>query len=778
MIKLITSSLIMLILTIPVFTQNGRGVIKGKITTPVNHPIGSVNVKLKGTILGAASNSEGYFEISNVEAGSYVIQVSSVGYEGKEIKVAVKPGEVSVVPVIILKEKTVQVNEVTIAGNKTSYKTDSLSASLRIQTELLDIPQNIQIVTQKILDDQQVFNMIEGVTRNVSGVSRVEHWDNIYARLYTRGDHIPGYRNGMNIATTWGPLVEDMSMVERIEFVKGPAGFMLANGEPGGFYNVVTKKPTGSDQKSFELTFGSFGTYRASADFDGTLDNDGKLLYRFNVMGQLKSSHVDYDYNDRYLFSPSLKYNFNNSTSLTAEYTYQFSQFMQPAAYVFSGKGFADLPVNFTPYDPNLNPTKISDHSLFLYFNHQLDDNWKLTAQIGYFDNSIRGFDIWPGSIDSAGNLSRILYAWDARNKNKLGQVFVNGKIVTGSLTHTLLFGLDMGNKNSIADFGTAGMLPSINIYNPVYGIPLKDIPVYDFSPSLESRHNYTEAGIYEAYYIQDEIGFFNDALRLTLAGRYTHSQIDTEPFENVFTPRIGLSARVFDKTSVYALFDQSYIPQSGKDFSGNHFEPVKGSNIELGIKKDWFGGKWISTLSLYQITKTNVLTSDPVHLNYSIQMGEIKTKGVELDLVGEVIPGLDATINYAFTDSKISKDTDPLIVGNETPGSIKQIQNTWLTYNFRNNVLEGVGLSLGYQWQIDRISWYVWDGSSQKLPDYFRLDGGISWQKDKFKCSLVINNILDKYLYSGFPPTAYYNFYTWISEPLCNMRFTIKYTL
>ncbi len=772
------SIMVLLLFSIFINAQNSKGIIIGKVLTSNDRAVPFANIIVKGTTNGTSSNSDGSFSISNIDAGTCTIIISSIGFETREITAVVKSGETTALPNIILNDKSVQLNEVTVSGQNGSYKAENVSPSLRMETDILNIPQNIQVVTSKLLKDQQIFNMIEGVTRNVSGVSRVEHWDNIYARLYTRGDHIPGYRNGMNIATTWGPLVEDMAMVERVEFVKGPAGFMLANGEPGGFYNVVTKKPTGTTQRSVEVTVGSYGTYRASADFDGHIDNQGKLLYRLNLMGQLKNSHVDYDYNNRYLIAPVLKYNFDNKTSVTFEYTYQYSQFLQPAGYAFSGKGYEDVPLNFSPYDPNIDPCVITDHSMFVYFNHSISGSWKLTAQLGYFDGFVRGYDVWPGSIDDAGNMIRHLYSWDSRNKNTLGQIFVNGKFNTGKVSHSILAGLDLGNKNSISDFGYAGLLPDLNIYNPVYGLTPDQIPVYDFSRSLENRTNYTEKGNYEALYLQDEIGLLEDKLRLTIAGRYTHSQIDVEPYEDVFTPRFGISARVFDKTSVYALYDQSYVPQSGTDFFGNHFEPVKGSNVELGIKRDWFGGKWNSTVSLYQITKTNVLTADPAHIDFSIQLGKIKTKGIEIDVVGEIIPGLGVTINYAFTDSKISKDTDPNIVGNETPGSIKQIQNTWLTYKINDGMLNGVGLSLGYQYQIDRISWYVWDGSSQKLPDYFRLDGGVSWQNDKFKCSLVINNLLNEYLYSGFPPTAWYNFYTWISEAPRNFRLSFEYKL
>ena len=130
--------------------------------------------------------------------------------------------------------------------------------------------------------------MLEGVTRNVSGATRIEHWDN-YASITMRGSNVGAFRNGMNVSTALGPADRRYEHGRTdIEFVKGPAGFMLANGDPSGFYNVVTKKPSGRNKGEVRVSLGSFDLYRATADLDGKLSRDGKLLYRLNVMGQIE----------------------------------------------------------------------------------------------------------------------------------------------------------------------------------------------------------------------------------------------------------------------------------------------------------------------------------------------------------------------------------------------------------------------------------------------------------------------------------------------------------
>jgi len=150
-----------------------------------------------------------------------------------------------------LTETGQELKEVIVTANPSKYVADYPSISLRLKTPVLNIPQNIQIVTKQVLQDQQIFDILEGVTRNVSGARRMEHWDN-YALIFMRGSQIAAYRNGMNVTMSWGPQPEDMGMVERIEFVKGPAGFMLSNGEPSGFYNVVTKNRQESQKVKYQ----------------------------------------------------------------------------------------------------------------------------------------------------------------------------------------------------------------------------------------------------------------------------------------------------------------------------------------------------------------------------------------------------------------------------------------------------------------------------------------------------------------------------------------------
>ncbi|MFC0181262.1 carboxypeptidase-like regulatory domain-containing protein [Pseudarcicella hirudinis] len=228
-------------LVLSTFIANAQGVIKGRVTTSDGKSAEFVTLSLKGTSRGATSNEKGEYRIEKVKPGKYIIQASFIGLETKNHSVTVESGKESEQD-FVLQENSQQLQEVVISANPNNYNPSNSSPSLRILTPILETPQNIQVITGKLLADQQIFDMLEGVTRNVSGATRVEHWDN-YARINMRGSQIAAFRNGMNVQMPWGPLAEDMSMVERIEFVKRTC--RIYDGQRRTqrfFYNVVTKK--------------------------------------------------------------------------------------------------------------------------------------------------------------------------------------------------------------------------------------------------------------------------------------------------------------------------------------------------------------------------------------------------------------------------------------------------------------------------------------------------------------------------------------------------------
>lgn len=773
---------------IPALAQQNNS-IKGKILTADGQVAANVSVGLKGKGIAVITDKDGIYSFEKIKDGSYIIRVTAIGLKSAEKSITIS-GNQTVYVNFSLSESADQLKEVVVSGNKKKYKTDVPSSSLRLDEPLLETPQNIQIITSATFVDQQITSMSDGVIRNVSGVTRLEHWGDIYTRVNTRGARAAAFRNGINLTSDWGPLTEDMSFVDHIEFVKGPSGFMMSNGEPSGIYNVVTKKPTGKDfNGEASFTLGSYDMYRGTLDLDGKLNKSGKLLYRLNLMGQAKNSHRPFEYNDRYSIAPVVSYQFSDKTSLTAEYNYQHVKLSDlGSAYVFAPDGFATLPRNFTMSEPDLAPNIAKEHSLFLNMQHHFNSNWKLTAQLAYVDFNQKSSDIWPASVAANGDIIRDLYIFDAALKYKFGQVFLNGRATTGNIKHRILVGLDAGDKGRYYDWGQSSPLDDatkpFNIYNPVYGAPANGIPQFDRSKSLKERgvDNRVDQ-LYTGLYLQDELGFLENKIRLTLAGRFTYvkqSEYKEVTEDNKFTPRVGLSVSVDSRTSVYGLYDQTFIPQTGTLKSGDQPKPITGNNIEFGIKRDWFDGRWNTTFAAYRILKNNELSADPTSTPaapFSLQLGQSTTKGIEFDLRGQIFPGLNLIANYALTDSRVSKETEVygevIPVGTKITGYAKHNANAWLTYKVQNGSLKGTGISGGFSYQADRSSW-SWGGAGmQEMPSYFKVDGGLFWEKEKIRLTANVFNVLDKYLYSG---ASYGDYYYWQTEAPRNYRLSIAY--
>ncbi|SHF25054.1 TonB-dependent receptor [Pedobacter caeni] len=783
-------STILTLLPFFLFAQQ-LGAISGRTVLQNGDPMEGITISIKELKRKTSSNKSGEFSFQEIPVGEYTLEVSHVGWTALSSRIQVKADFSSKVD-FKMKLSENALDLVTVIGKSKSFNTNYSSHSLKLDRPLVEIPQSIQIINRSLLEEQQSFTIASGITRNVSGVRTIAHQNDASVSIFVRGFGATNLRNGMSVGGSFGPLREDIAFVDRVEFIKGPAGFLMGNTQPGGLYNVVTKKPMGTGKTSAKLMLGSFSTYRSEVDIDGKLTEDGKLLFRLNAMGSKVGSFIQYSNNELWGLNPSLKYKFSDKTDITAEYTYSQNAFTGGfAKYAYSMKGFKDLPRSFTFSDPIVDPTVIKDHSAFVTLNHELAKDWKVTAQLAYINSGMQGESLYPkfNSINEKGDLYRGISVNDALNTSTLGQIFVNGALKTGDVNHRILAGLDLGSKLYYADWSvladTVGGV--FNIYNPVYGkLKKSNLPNYDRSKSLRERgigslSEYT----FTSVFVQDELAFFSDKLRLSLGLRYTGTT-KTSSAENgklvknnAFTPRVGLSATVAPQTSVYALYDQSFQEQVGTLVGGGAVEPSLGTNKEIGAKRSWLNGQWLASIAIFEVTKTNLLTvADPSVPGIMVQTGKARSRGFEFDLKGEIFSGLNVMLNYAYTDAKIVKDNTASRVGNNLDGTAKHITNGWATYRIQEGKTAGLGFSLGYQYEIKRAGWPV--VQNKYLPDdLFTLDAGISYVKERYNISLVANNITDRYNYTGYYPGAWtYKHYGWGALAPASFRLSIGYTL
>ncbi|MBO9659290.1 MAG: TonB-dependent receptor, partial [Chitinophagaceae bacterium] len=281
------------------------------------------------------------------------------------------------------------------------------------------------------------------------------------------------------------------------------------------------------------------------------------------------------------------------------------------------------------------------------------------------------------------------------------------------------------------------------------------------------------------------ELSFLDNRLRLTLAGRYTNVKQSVyagdQDAAKHFTPRFGLSASIDHETTFYSVYDQAFTPQNGILRSGGKVKPLTGSNLEFGLKRDWANGRWNTTLAVYRILKNNEVMADPSsnpNDPRKIEIGQRKAQGIEFDLRGMITKGLTLVANYALTESKITKVSNGASgkVGDVVPSYAKHTANAWLTYKLQDGPLKGAGISAGFTYLGDRITyWELPASGGGQLPDYFKLDAGLFWEKNNVRITGNVFNVLNKYLYSG----SYYSWldaYYWQSEAPRSLRLSVAY--
>jgi iron complex outermembrane receptor protein len=780
---------VLLLLTSLAFAQTVvRGVVRQIDGSQAGAPVGGATVSSPQASQPATTDSTGHFELRGRTA-IITLTVNHLGYLPQTVRVT----DSQPLTIGLTTDAATTLGEAVVTSKYyRQYTSRTVSSALRLQTPLLELSQNVQAVTPEVIFDQGSFNVTEGVSRNVSGVTRLEISNNLGPYLFMRGGQIASLRNGVDLTPIYrGPVPDDAAIIDRVEFVKGPSSFMNNIGDPAGSFNTVTKQPTGTPHYGLSAILGSYDFYRLAADLGGPLTKSGKLQYRLNSMVMRSNSFVQGDFNKRLLVAPVLKYQFSDRTYLAAEYTFQAFSYGLYSPIVMTPNGFGSLPRDFTISEPSLGPIRVQDHSGFLTLGHQFNANWQLTARGAFLLDKAEGIYLWVTGVNQANpNVLLRNPKYDLNRSQVFSQqAFVNGKFRTGPLTHQLLAGVDANQKKFLADSyveynttrtstgATQLVYYPLDVTNPQYGA---DVPGYRAPNGLATRN--TEQTItYYSLYALDEVALLADKLRITPGLRYTSVKTNnlvsggaSSSSDQVATPRLGISYSLLPSLSVYGLYDRTLVPQAGTTSTGAAIAPQKGANHELGVKKNWFDGRWTSAVAVYYITRSSIIATDPNNSLYRIQVGENHAQGVDVDLVGQVVRGLNVVVNYAYNDSKIDSDVNPQLVGARTPLYVKHIQNTWLNYELPARLVRGLSFSLGYQYQAGRAGRYA-VASPYAIPDYFRLDGGVGWQSTHLKVNLLVNNLLNHDLLAS--PWLRNGLYYWVPQAGINGRLSASYT-
>ncbi|MDJ1496520.1 TonB-dependent receptor [Cytophagaceae bacterium DM2B3-1] len=782
----------LLLFTHIVFAQNGT--LSGIVSDVKGKPVELASVTLKNTKIGVSTKSDGSFTLS-VPAGDYTVLVSSIGYEVYQQPVLVKDNE-TVTLSISLNEAAETLQQVEITGRKeTTYKNDATFVATKSSTLIKDIPQSVSYVTKEILQDQGVFRVNEAV-KNISGVSQFTFYNDLTIRGHrvSGNDNYGSLVNGMrSFASFWKQGLTPH--LERIEVLKGPASALYGNTSPGGSINRVTKKPLAEKRQSLNFQMGSFDTFRATADFTGPMNEDKTLLYRLNLGYEDAQSFRDLQFDKNVIVAPSFTFLPTENTRVNFDLVYQQSKGRLDRGQAVLGDGdiySSSISKSLSRVNDYL---KESSYLVTVSLNHRFSKAVSFNMaymKAGFEEDLLEHRSANTYGKDSAGvNIPNLVemqvFIRNRKWHNDNLTSYFNIDFRTGPLEHKVVAGYDYaqevlaagGSQLVARGYRNASNTGAINSYdpkkksnylldakgNPVPNVAHMDLtadnPYYlaDMSKYFYSRTDYAPT-LYssQGVYIQDQIRFRRFQLLLGLRQDYFTDILDYKLSsektikQSALIPRVGLVYTVNDHINAYATYVEGYQPQLATTIAtpnaGGPFDPLISNLKEAGLKTEWFGKRFLANLSVYRLEVNGALynagdTSNPDLLS---QIGQEVSKGVEIDLLGQIAQNWSLSVSYAYNDATFTKSANPEEVGRQKPNAPKHQGNIWTKYVIANGPLAGLGVGFGANFVTERLGSIVAAGAEPFiLPGYELINGALYYQVAKFRIQVNANNLANK---------------------------------
>jgi len=714
----------------------------------------------KGNTFRANNPALGITAITVTQQGVNSIQITVIGIAGVPTgQVTQRPGSL-VLSLNTASDNTTEPIEVVSTSEpqkpEGGYRVPSATTATKIDTPVRDIPQSIQVIPRAVIEDRQVVN-IEELSDNVSDVQP----DPGYGGLSSAGFRIRGFtlqfenlRDGFRDFGYLSP--RDVADIEQVEFLKGPTSVLYGGGAGvlspfslSGVVNTVTKSPLDQPYHDLDFSVGSYDFYRSTIDFNQPLNPDKSLLFRLNAAYENAGSFRDFGGNESNLIAPALTWKIDPRTSVTFKYEHQDYSYFFDVGFPPEPE-FLQLPISRVVLaEPGFSHADVNSNSVTYDFKHKFSDDWQFRQGFNTLlaNANTQGFgQISFSPLDPDGStLPRFAYKTNEASQNFTLQNEISGKFETGPFGHNILVGLELARYQFKYDYFKAPA-SAIDIYNPQYGGPL---PVFT-SPAMGNESGGDNLGIY----LQDLIKILPN-VKILAGGRFDYNdliskdtqtnQLLNEQTESHFSPRIGIVYQPSEDTSLYFNWSNSFTPQFGaRSRTNSIFKPTIGEQFEFGIKQELLRKRLSATLAFYQITQQNVLTPDPVDTNYSVQTGEQKSRGIELDVAGQLSPGWKVIATYAYTDAFVSQDNS-IPIGQRLAGVPKNSASLWTTYEIQRGDIRGLGFGLGI----------VFDGDSQAtlpntitLPSYVRTDAALFYRRNNYRVELNIKNLFDTKYY------------------------------
>jgi iron complex outermembrane recepter protein len=788
--------------------------ISGKVTDQSSNPIAGATISLTGNNISdqTTTGTDGTFKLELTQPGVYDVEVRSLGFDTFLKSYTISGSDAYDLGTIILTEYTQELQTVEVTGRLDSDYTSAYSFSAtKTAINNKQLPQSLSTVTKELIADRQAFQLADAI-KTVSGVAPSSFYNQYNIRGINQNEE-GQILNGMRTRQYYF-LQPITSHIERVEVLKGPASVTFSSVDPGGSINMVTKKPLATDRKEISMGVGSFSTIRTTLDFTGPLNESKTLLYRLNGGLQEGRSYRDLVKNNALLVSPSISYIPNDRTAINAEMIYSNSTGTLDRGQPIFGANAGVTELNSTPISLNLGAAndffKSKELVISTQVAHKLTDNISFNASYmkqTWAENlqEHRTNNAFAVDIDNqpVTNLAMMQFIqrqqyWNTDNLN----AYFNLDLKTGKVSNKVLIGYDLsrwhktkgGGQNSARGFllqnGTVAStfvpanaanyqtmivegrtlprpnVPHFNLSNPSYTIRNTDDYVLNARTAVPSALTTTDA-----IYIQEHFKLGKFAALLSLRNEWfeditNYDAPGKRSFDNaVLIPRVGVTYEITRHINVYGTYLEGYQPQSntvtlmpstGVFFwdpnSPARFKPLVSDLKELGMKGDFFSNRITMTVSLYEINQKNILMNAnlPAYPDSLVQRGADRSRGVEWELAGYILPNWQVNASYSYIDAQIIEDADATLNGKRKENTPANSGTLWTRYNFSGNTpLGDLGIGLGVQYSGSKVPWFT---RAFEVPGYTIMDMAIYYTpaKANMQLALNVNNVFDKTYWIG----------------------------
>lgn len=652
--------------------------------------------------------------------------------------------------------------------SESGYKVSASRSASRTDTPLVDVPQAINVVTVKQIEDQAA-NSIGDAIRYVPGVFSAQGEGNretlIFRGNSTTGDFfVDGTRDDVQ-------TYRDLYNIERLEIFKGPNAMIFGRGGIGGLVNRVTKVADGELTRSFRLEGGSNDFVRAQFDLGAPISD--AFAARITGVYQDSDSYRDGVNFNRWGFNPTGSLRLGPDTTVQVGYEHfedeRIADRGVPARFGASATNIVG-PLR-TPRgqffgDPANSPTGTNTDAGTLFVEHRFSDTVSIRNRTRYADYDKYYQNVFPGAVNAAQTTVSIsAYRQFSQRKNLINQTDFNAEFDTGGIKHTLLVGAEFARQKS-ENIREEGFFPG-NVASIIVPIAQSNIDTtLTWRQTASSGDNQGVTKI-AAGYVSDQIEF-SSMFQLVLGVRFEHvktevtdrrtvgfpvnQQRDFSVTDNLWSPRAGLIFKPAENATIYAGYSRTYLPRGGDQLTGlsltnQNLDPEKYQNYELGAKWDILPTFNVQA-AVFQLDRDNVLAlSDPNNPGSpTIPIGRQRTKGIELSAAGNITKQLSVVGAYTYSDGTFLDNVSGTVrAGNVLPNMPKHSASLWTRFD----PIEQFGAAVGVIHQGKR---YAATDNFVALPDYTRVDAALYYNiSEQLSAQLNVENVFNTryYLYA-----------------------------